>query len=487
MKPLMFHFEFRVGADGGLLGLSLPGGKPERFCHLWPERASHRSAWTALPAVVRDLIDLVQVVFAVDRVCSRRPDTEGHGWSRILRVKVPVRNRGFWNRKPLTDQLLRTLNFLTSDDWSFQWEARHSEEAPSSRPALLSVDAPPTTFMLHSGGLDGLAGACHQLLSVSQTRCGLVSVGTSDRAARIQETVASAITERFPGRAYPVPLRIRIARPVRGRGLHRTRSFVFQALGAVEAYGAGSNELLQCENGTASLTLSPVPKAFSWETSKGVHPRFLSEMSTLLSMVFDSTFDIRNPHLFQTKAEMCGAIREAGLVEAIRATTSCEFFPQRLTQKSACGKCGPCLLRRQSLFASGLSCFDSSGGYRYDVRSAETRIPGDGRVQLDAMQCQRERFRVALGAADQWGGLVQAYPEIENTAHSCARLARVSYDEARLAITHMLARYVEEWESFYIPSSHPDVAGTSDRRFVRVEVPEAQLALPVHAHTTERE
>src|SRR5437773_2736385 len=100
MKPLTYQYDFEINPDGRLRGLRLGGEKPDPFLfQIRLDQAFRDPVWRRLPAPVQDLLDIVQVVLAVDRLSRRRPNCDGYGWGRRLNVALPVRDPDFWKQQ----------------------------------------------------------------------------------------------------------------------------------------------------------------------------------------------------------------------------------------------------------------------------------------------------------------------------------------------------------------------------------------------------
>src|SRR5687768_16556505 len=68
-----------------------------------------------LSPVVRDFMDIVAAVRAVDRLARRYPDRDGRGWHRRLAVSLAVRDLSFWAEDRVWRHLHRLLNYVTDD------------------------------------------------------------------------------------------------------------------------------------------------------------------------------------------------------------------------------------------------------------------------------------------------------------------------------------------------------------------------------------
>src|SRR5947209_5476903 len=95
-KDLTFKYEFNVSHDSGLVGRHMSNDNRE---HCFQLELSARSCDSELPDPILDLLDLVQAVFAVDRLSQRHPDPDGYGWGRRFQVKLPVRAVDFWRQR----------------------------------------------------------------------------------------------------------------------------------------------------------------------------------------------------------------------------------------------------------------------------------------------------------------------------------------------------------------------------------------------------
>ena len=73
---------------------------------------------------------------------------------------------------------------------------------------------------------------------------------------------------------------------------HRTRSFLFAALGAVTARLFSLDRVQFFENGIVSLNLPPVTQAVGARATRTTHPQALRGFRTLMSVLFGRAFDV---------------------------------------------------------------------------------------------------------------------------------------------------------------------------------------------------
>ena len=357
-----------------------------------------RAFCQALPANLADLLDVVMAVYAADRR-SPRDFKRASAGQRSISVRVGVRNPGLWATTEIAHELGELLYWLSEDKWFFEFAKRQAapSSAESERFLFQLPPEPPVTVSLFSGGLDSLAG----LVAHDQKGSGgtdvLVSGYTHHRLAHQQRLQVDFIrsarrhdglpTEPTEIRHVAVPFGIRKPLGHQEEKSQRTRALVFLTLGVATTLQAGTDTLWVYENGVGALNLPLNETQLGIDNYRGVHPRSLMLAQDFLSLALDQPVHLRNPFLFSTKAQMCKSLVGSGIADAVSHTVSCDGFPQRIrNQPSQCGRCTSCILRRQSLQASGLEQFDR--GYRYDVLRPQTKLTGSNLYDLEAMRGQ---------------------------------------------------------------------------------------------------
>ncbi len=309
------------------------------------ERLS-RTFCRPLSSGMADLLDVVMSVYAADRMSPRDFMGPSTG-QRSIRVQAGVRNPRLWNSAEMTEQLRNLLYWLSEDEWSFRFVGR--ETAPSlAESERFLFRFPPKeriTVSLFSGGLDSLAGFAYHSRPASGGSYALVSGYTQDRLAfqqrrqvqRIRSAWRENLTSTSP-EIYHVAVPFGISKPERCREEkgQRTRALVFLAIGVLTALLADADTLHVYENGIGALNLPLNETQLGVDNYRGVHPRSLMMAEDVFALVLGQTVHIKNPCLFQTKAEMCATLPVAGLADAICDTVSCDGFPQRVAQ-AQCG------------------------------------------------------------------------------------------------------------------------------------------------------
>ena len=449
MTPVLNNFDFTANVQPVEL---------EPIHWLDGQRLS-RAFCQALPANLADLLDIVMAVYAADRR-SRRDFKRSASGQRRISVRIALRNPDLWANREMAHKLGEVLYWLSEDEWSLEFTGRQTapSAAESDRFLFKLPPDPPITVSLFSGGLDSLAGLVAYAKEGSGGSRVLVSGYTHDRLAHQQRLQVDFIRSawRRDGlfkeadgiRHVAVPFGIRKPRGYREEPSQRTRALVFLVLGVATALQAGTDTLWVFENGIGALNLPLNETQLGIDNYRGVHPRSLMLAQDFLSLALDQPVHIRNPFQFSTKAQMCKSLVGSGIAEAVSHTVSCDGFPQRIrNQASQCGRCTSCILRRQSLQASGLEQFDR--GYRYDVLRPQMRPTGRHLYDLEAMRGQVHKIGRCLDSKDPWRSLCASFPELARThAELVERHDLGSHLEISRRLVELYRIYVWEWGWF---------------------------------------
>lgn len=301
-----------------------------------------------------DLLVLASHVHAADTRISRTSESQ-EGWTRELRLVVPVSDPALWAAAaPIFERL---LNFLTGDHWTLQFRTRLPafDAYVSTRPAAL-FGPPFDELSLFSGGLDSLIGAIDALengrtpLFISHAGDG----ATSDA----QTTLLEALTAKYRNVAFR-RLRLWMTFPEglvaesAGENTTRGRSFLFFALGVFAGTGLGRSFTLKVpENGLIALNVPLDPVRLGALSTRTTHPFYIARWNDALA-VLGINGRIENPYWNKTKGEMVRECADGVLLRRLTATSLSCASPAKgrwhglPTQH--CGHCLPCLIRRASL------------------------------------------------------------------------------------------------------------------------------------------
>ncbi len=440
---------------------------PDREEGFWLDGKQMSHAFCeALQPEVADLLEVALAIYAADRRSVRDYRGENTGF-RHIQVRIGVRDLALWSDGAVAQSLHELLSWLSGDDWSVEFARRESVPMLAESEQFLFPLHPkqPVGVSLFSGGLDSLAGLAARVQEEPKGSRVLVSGYTHNRLAHQQRTQVqrfkSALRKELVGggpeiRHVAVPFGIRKIQSSREEKSQRTRALVFLALGAAAAVQARADTLCVYENGVGALNLPINETQLGVDNYRGVHPRSLMMAERLLAIVLDRPIRIKNPFLFQTKAEMCAALQPIGLLDLIRDTVSCDGFPQRIHDRPQCGYCTSCILRRQALCASGLRRHDPAGAYRLDIAADHVAWNTGKSYGLYAMRGQVHKLAGCLASDDPWGSLATTFPELARTSAELKARAR-GYVGAGLEdrFVQLYQVYVREWESF---PAHPSFA-----------------------------
>jgi 7-cyano-7-deazaguanine synthase in queuosine biosynthesis len=313
-----------------------------------------------VPDHLRDLLDIATYVFVADRMVSRGGTTlpnMGSDWHRRFRFSIAVRDPERWNRPDVKSALEELLGFLSGDDFRFDFFKSDQPPASSSRLPLAGVDTAPTRYdqvVMFSGGLDSLAGAAQEL-SQTKDRVVLVSHRSSDRIFSHQRKLARTLSLRFGGRVLHVPIEVTMTEQLHDvEYTQRTRTFLFFAIGSVVAEMMGCGRIRFFENGIMSLNLPIAPQVVGSRATRSTHPLALSQMTVFATSVLGRPFEVTNPFVWQTKAEVVRVLDKHGQADLIARSISCTHI-RKVGQRAHCGECAQCLHRRFGILAADLA------------------------------------------------------------------------------------------------------------------------------------
>jgi 7-cyano-7-deazaguanine synthase in queuosine biosynthesis len=385
--PRIEHLVLCGGADGRRyadtksLRLNLHG--PSENVHLKISDISERLV-TNIPNVLIDLLEIASYIYAADSAISRGGPTDeqfGKRWRRKLRFVIPVRQPDTWSSDSVLSSLVETLNFLSDDDYVFEFRSFSNPPALKSYFEFSDTEASvlkPDEVMLFSGGLDSLAGAIEQLTGPGKI-VALVSHRSSSKISAAQDYLVTQLRSRFgANRVLNVPIRANLKSDVSNEPTHRTRSFLFAALGAATARCFGKNRILLFENGMMSLNLPPVAQVVGARASRTTHPQALAGFGHCLTNLIGHAFSVDNPFIWQTKSDVIEKIATCGGSELIPHTRSCTRVREMTRLHSHCGRCSQCIDRRFAILAAGQEDHDPPESYNTHLFEG-TRRPGPDR------------------------------------------------------------------------------------------------------------
>lgn len=409
----------------------------------------------ALECLHADWVDVALACYLADRLALRRQqqNRQAFQWVRNFRLRIAVRMPELWSSPDVSQELSRLLHFFTDDVWHFEFTARQQEKRLSEIQGTLLLPLPtPAKVALYSGGLDSFVGAVQEVSEFQEHSFIFVSAATNARQKSAQRKQVNAI-RRLTAREVShviVPFGMKWGKEghPKEEPSQRTRGFLYLTLGVITALNAGVKKLHLYENGIGAINLPYDAAQNGTMNSRAVNPLSLLRMENFVELLTGQPFQIVNPFLFRTKAEMCRHEAMQAVSEIIPLTFSCDGFPVRTSGKPQCGFCTSCLLRRLSLESADLSAYDAGDRYIADLRSPSFNESSKQLQSIKAMEWQFHKLSQALAHADQWQSLAIEFPILQTIVSELGSHSKEDTESLRQSILHLYANYISEWKHF---------------------------------------
>lgn len=304
-----------------------------------------------LPPTVIDFLSIALAVTAADTFVNRKNADDG--WARQIELNLPLNSPAPWLH--VKRKLEQALHFLSGDIWQLEFSAGGFAPPTPYRSRngykvanLFGLDS----VCLFSGGLDSAVG----IVDLIQSGRKPLLVSHSYKGDKShQDKIAKSFRgrhERFSVNAYPISAGHEPDISMRTRSFNFL-AFATVACGAIQAVGrVNPIDLFVPENGFISLNAPITSRRIGSLSTRTTHPYFMS----MIQDIFDEVgigAAINNPYQFKTKGEMVADCQDSALLASIVSdTVSCSHWKRRNQQ---CGCCVPCLIRRASILAGGLT------------------------------------------------------------------------------------------------------------------------------------
>src|SRR6266567_4860950 len=300
-----------------------------------------------IPSISADLIDVATAIYIADRISIRQDDMPCK-----IGITIPVRNINIMRESNIIKKFQDILEWYTNDFWTIEFT--HYDELGRLSEIQIPLNETfehSTKVALWSGGLDSLAGLCQQLLTYPTYHFTLLGTGSNLFVDHLQKHVYESLNERFPNRntLIQVPTYVKYNQVLPKDSSQRARGLFFLLQGIACAYTLGQKTLYLYENGIGAINLPFTKSEIGLDHSRSVHPLSLQYLSELASLVFGTSFNIYNPFMFSTKAEMCQVLCSNNSSDLMFETITCDRRHRKAILQ--CGYCSSCLLRRQAIAA----------------------------------------------------------------------------------------------------------------------------------------
>lgn len=386
-----------------------------RFC-----LAEHRP-------IIEDLATIVESVALADRTFLRR---RSEGWSRHIRLSLPLYEPGEFTKPENYRMLLDVLWFLTGDQWEIEFVQRKG--GLDSQPHLSLPITPPRFVVPFSNGLD----------SFSQARLLEAEFG-QDAVLRVCSGAARRKLNPFNIPILHIPRRFGPGK--RREQSYRSRPLVYFTFAAVASAVAGAEKVLVGESGQGAIGPALLPFANEWPF-RSTHPAFLSRLGQFLQAVYGQSIQIEAAQVWRTKGEVLLDLKEKNLVLGIEGTRSCSLDVRHRQGFDGCGICGGCLLRTTALRSAGLPQSPTS------VAASHTSPEP---MWLDAANAPRPMSRNQRDIAAHSITSMRALAELVDSEDGRAAIAQeasilspTAPEIAEQKLDRMLRRHVQEWADF---------------------------------------
>lgn len=272
-------------------------------------------------------------VYAADVAVLRKGSADG--WTRQIELYITLNDPVPWEaNRTITEEMLR---ILSGDFWTLRF-LPNGPPPPKGNRRLCDRDC----VSLLSGGLDSLIGGIDA--TVQGRRPIFVSQRAFEDSAR-QITYANALG----GGDWHQQWSHKVVFSGKKETSTRARSMAFYGLAvlATSLLTVNRVDILVPENGFISLNPPLLPGRMASLSTRTTHPQFMSLLQKLLDETgVDAQLSL--PYRFKTKGEMLEQCADQALLARYACdTTSCGRF--RTYNRTHCGRCVPCMVRKAAI------------------------------------------------------------------------------------------------------------------------------------------
>lgn len=357
----------------------------------------------------KDLFNLASGIFATDLVVHRQ---DREHYIRTIEVNVEVVNLHAFERiKSLLESALLTVS---RDNWKINFVQQKGTAVTD-----FVWQNNEGAVLLFSGGIDSMCAAAQFI----QENKNLVLVSHNSHGNQVidtcQRNVHDALQKHFKQTIKHIHIKVYGRKhgsydfPEERENTQRTRSFLFLTLAALVTRRSGFNKVLyMAENGQFAIHL-PLNQArvgpFSTHTAD---PQFVSDAQEIFrTLLSNLIFEIQNPFLYKTKAEVF-AVLPIALQKEVRHSASC-WKISHVPGNQHCGFCIPCISRRIAIEFNGITINE----YQHDIFNIDMNSLSDDddkkRNLIDYLEFV-SKFKKVTRANEN--DLLNEFPELYNPA-----------------------------------------------------------------------
>jgi len=292
-----------------------------------------------------DLLNVAAGVYATD-LALKRDEREYH--IRDIELTIDVVNlNAFEQIKELLEQALLTVS---KDNWTINFTQKKG--IPITQFEWSDKEG---AALLFSGGIDSMVAASEFV----RENKNLVLVSHNSHGNKVidecQNNVHSLLEEYYSKSIKHVHVKVfgrnqgNYKFPTDRENTQRTRSFLFLCLAAIVTRRNKFNKVLyMAENGQFAIHLPLNQSRIGPFSTHTADPQFVDLTKELLQKLMrNPKFDIINPFLYKTKAEVFAQLPKELKDQAYLSATC--WMISRIPDNKHCGFCIPCISRRISL------------------------------------------------------------------------------------------------------------------------------------------
>jgi 7-cyano-7-deazaguanine synthase in queuosine biosynthesis len=403
------NYKVKVGEPSTGYFLSLVPGK-----NLFSGIKAFENEFSKANSLETDILNLASGIFATDLAIPRE---EREHFIRNIELTIDVVNFHAFER--VRNILENALYTVSRDNWTIKFIQKEGNPV-----AKFEWNQNDGAVLLFSGGLDSMCAAS-DLIS-KKTNLVLFSHNTQGNTItdNCQKNVHNALEDFYNQKIRHIHIKVFGRKlndyyfPETRENTQRTRSFLFLCLAAIISRRCGFNKVIyMAENGQFSIHL-PLNQArigpFSTHTAD---PKFVQEVNSFLKiLLINPTFEITNPFLYHTKAEVVSKLPKK-LQEKARLSASC-WMIHYIPQNKHCGYCIPCISRRIALEYNGINFKE----YYNDIFNSDLNSLADSddkkRNIIDYLEFILKFKNVTKANQDQ---LIAEFPELINDSFNLTK------------------------------------------------------------------
>lgn len=297
-------------------------------------------------------------VYAADVAVLRKDSADG--WTRQIELDVTLNDPAPWEaNKAIVEEMLRVLS---GDFWTLRF-LPDGPTPPNGHRRICDRDC----VSLLSGGLDSLIGGID---AVAQGRKPIFVSQLAFEDSERQIEYAKALG----GQDWHQQWSHKVVFSGKKEPSTRARSMAFYGLAvlATSLLSVKRPDILVPENGFISINPPLLPGRMASLSTRTTHPKFMALLQNLIDSIgIDVKLSL--PYRFKTKGEMLAQCADqAMLVRYACDTTSCGRY--RTYNRTHCGRCVPCMVRKAAIQRWGLS---DTTRYKFSALSESAKTSAD--------------------------------------------------------------------------------------------------------------